>query len=146
MLTLKLFSHPGRTFPGFSRFLYMYLLYIFKLSSLVIAEIFNDSVIHYIASLLSIIFCTFTKDDSSPMMTKMLNRKGPSTKSCGLPRWLSDKESASNAVDKRDTGSIPGSGRSPGVENGNSLQYSCLENSTDRGACGLESMELQSQT
>ena len=30
-----------------------------------------------------------------------------------------------------DAGSIPGSGRSPGVENGNPLQYSCLENSTD---------------
>ena len=36
--------------------------------------------------------------------------------------------------DTRDTGSIPGSGRSPGVGNGNLLQYSCLENSTDRGA------------
>ena len=34
-----------------------------------------------------------------------------------------------------DLGSIPGLGRSPGVENGNPLQYSCLENSTDRGAC-----------
>ena len=31
-------------------------------------------------------------------------------------------------------GLIPGSGRSPGVENGNPLQYSCLENSMDRGA------------
>ena len=34
----------------------------------------------------------------------------------------------------RDTGSIPGSGRSPGEGNGNLLQYSCLENSMDRGA------------
>ena len=33
-----------------------------------------------------------------------------------------------------DVGSIPGSGRSPGEENGNALQYSCLENSMDRGA------------
>ena len=31
-------------------------------------------------------------------------------------------------------GSIPGSGRSPGERNGNPLQHSCLENSTDRGA------------
>ena len=31
-------------------------------------------------------------------------------------------------------GSIPGSGRSPGEENGNPLQYSCLENPMDRGA------------
>ena len=33
-----------------------------------------------------------------------------------------------------DTGLIPGSGRSPGVSNCNPLQYSCLENSMDRGA------------
>ena len=32
--------------------------------------------------------------------------------------------------------SIPGSGRSPREGNGNSLQYSCLENSMDRGAWG----------
>ena len=32
-------------------------------------------------------------------------------------------------------GSIPGVGRSPGGGNGNPLQYSCLENSMDRGAC-----------
>ena len=32
------------------------------------------------------------------------------------------------------TGSIPGWGRSPGERHGNPLQYSCLENSTDRGA------------
>ena len=39
-----------------------------------------------------------------------------------------------NAGDVRDEGSIPGSGRSPGEENGYPLQYSCLENLTDRGA------------
>ena len=33
-----------------------------------------------------------------------------------------------------DTGLIPGLGRSPGEGNSNSLQYSCLENSMDRGA------------
>jgi len=43
--------------------------------------------------------------------------------------WLS-KESACNAGD---LGLIPGSRRSPGEGNGYSLQYSCLENSTDRG-------------
>ena len=32
-----------------------------------------------------------------------------------------------------DEGSIPGSGRSPGTGNGNTLQYSCLGNSMDRG-------------
>ena len=34
-----------------------------------------------------------------------------------------------------DAGSIPGSGRSPGEGNGYPLQYSCLENPMDRGAC-----------
>ena len=48
-----------------------------------------------------------------------------------LPYWLSAKEFAYNA---RDMGSIPGSGRSLGEGNGNSLQYSCLENSVDRRA------------
>ena len=42
-----------------------------------------------------------------------------------------DKESACNAGD---LGSVPGLGRSPGEENGYPLQYSCLENSMDRGA------------
>ena len=44
------------------------------------------------------------------------------------------KNPPANSGDARDTGSIPDSGRSPGVGNGNPLQYSCLENSTDRGA------------
>ena len=39
-----------------------------------------------------------------------------------------------SAGDARDRGSIPGSRRSSGVGNGNRLQYSCLENSMDRGA------------
>jgi len=39
-----------------------------------------------------------------------------------------------NAGDARDADLIPGSGRSPGEGNGNLLQYSCLENSMDRGA------------
>ena len=39
-----------------------------------------------------------------------------------------------NAGDVGDVGSIPGLGRSLGVGNGNPLQYSCLENSMDRGA------------
>ena len=43
------------------------------------------------------------------------------------------KESAYNAGD---LGSFPGSGRSPGEGNNNTLQYSCLENAMDRGACG----------
>ena len=40
----------------------------------------------------------------------------------------SGKNLPANAGDVRDSGSIPGSGRSPGGEHGNLLQYSCLEN------------------
>ena len=39
-----------------------------------------------------------------------------------------------NEGDIRDVGLIPGLGRSPRGGNGNPLQYSCLENSIDRGA------------
>ena len=44
------------------------------------------------------------------------------------------KNCLANTGDARDAGSIPGSGRSPGEGNGNSLQYSYLENAMDRGA------------
>ena len=49
----------------------------------------------------------------------------------GFPGVSDGKESACNAGD---LDSVPGSGRSPGEENGISFQYSCLENSMDRGA------------
>ena len=43
------------------------------------------------------------------------------------------KNPPTNAGVMRDTGSIPGSGRSPGIGNGYPLQYSCLENTMDGG-------------
>ena len=48
-----------------------------------------------------------------------------------LGQGLSGKESTCQAGD---SGSIPGSGRSPGEGNGSPLQYSCLRNPMDRGA------------
>ena len=51
-----------------------------------------------------------------------------------LPRWLSGKQSACNAGAMGDTGSIPGSRKSPGEGHGNPLQYSSLENPMDRAA------------
>ena len=45
-----------------------------------------------------------------------------------LPDGWSSEESACNAGDTGDAGSIPGLGRSPGEGNGNPLWYSCLEN------------------
>ena len=44
------------------------------------------------------------------------------------------KNPSSNVGDSGDMGSIPGSERSPGGGNGNSLSYSCLENPMNRGA------------
>ena len=51
-------------------------------------------------------------------------------RSLGFPGGSDGQETACNAGDP---GSIPGSGRSTGEENGYPLQYSCLENSMDRG-------------
>ena len=53
----------------------------------------------------------------------------------GLPGGSDGKESACNVGD---WGSIPGSGRSSEEENGNPLQYSCLENPMDREPDGLQ--------
>ena len=49
----------------------------------------------------------------------------------GFPGGSEVKASASNVGD---LASVPGSGRSPGEGNGNTLQYSCLENPMDGGA------------
>ena len=51
-----------------------------------------------------------------------------------MAEYLSGKESACSAGDTGHRISIPGLGRSPGGRYGNLLQYSCLENSMDRGA------------
>ena len=73
-----------------------------------------------------------------PFPSKRMSTE-PQNGSCriqlSLPESFPDssdgKESAGNV---RDLGSIPGLGRSPGGRHGNPLQYSCLENPTDRGA------------
>ena len=49
----------------------------------------------------------------------------------GFPRGIVVKNPPTNAGDTRDTGFTPGSTRSPREDNGNPLQYSCLENSMD---------------
>ena len=60
----------------------------------------------------------------------------------GLPDGSAGKESACNAGN---TGLIPGLGRSPREGNGNPLQYSCLENPTNRGAWQATVRGLQRQ-
>ena len=49
-----------------------------------------------------------------------------------VAQWV--KNLSANAGDVGERGLIPQLGRSPGVGNGNTLQYSCLGNSVDRGA------------
>ena len=48
--------------------------------------------------------------------------------------FLGGSDSKESACNAGDLGSIPGLGRSPGEGDGNPLQYSCLENSMDRGS------------
>ena len=60
-----------------------------------------------------------------------------------FPGGLDGKASAYNAGDP---GSIPGLGRSPGEGNGNTLQYSCLENPMDSAAWQATIGSQKSQT
>ena len=62
----------------------------------------------------------------------------------GLPGATAVKNLPSNAGDTGDVGFIPGSGWSSGIGNGNPLQYSCLENPTDREAWLPQSIGSQS--
>ena len=61
----------------------------------------------------------------------------------GFPGGSVGKESASSAGDTGNMGSIPGLGKSPGRGHDNPLWYSCLENPTDKGGCGLWSIGSQ---
>ena len=54
--------------------------------------------------------------------------------SLGFPGALGVKNPSANVGDLRDVGSIPGLGITLGEGNGNPLQYSCLEDPTERGA------------
>ena len=67
--------------------------------------------------------------------------------SSGFPGGSVVKNPLANARDTGDVGSIPGLGRSPGGGNDNTLQYSCLENPTDRGTWWATVSEVEkSQT
>ena len=61
----------------------------------------------------------------------------------GFPGDLAVKNLPANAGDM---GLIPGSGRPPGEQNGYPLQYSCLENSMDRGAWQVHGVSKESDT
>ena len=55
------------------------------------------------------------------------------------------KNPPANAGNIGDNGLIPGSGRSPRREQGNTLWYSCLKNSMDRGAWGFKESNMSEQ-
>ena len=65
----------------------------------------------------------------------------------GFPGGTVIRSLPANAGDTNDTSSFPGLARFPGEENGNPLQYSCLENPMDTACvsadCGLQSTGSQ---
>ena len=74
------------------------------------------------------------KSENGTLWRQRFYNIGTFCTSWGFPDLLLKKPSA-NAGHIRDEGLIPGLRRSPGEEQGNSLQYSCLENPMGRGAC-----------
>ena len=68
------------------------------------------------------------------MVPKQTNFSVMSLSLWGFPDGSSGKESTYNTGDTGDAVSVPGLGGSPGVRNGNPLQYCCLENPMDGGA------------
>ena len=74
----------------------------------------------------------------------MIIRLGNYETIVGFPGDASSKEPALPKQEKQDSGLIPGLGKSPGGGIGNPFQYSCLENSMDRGALA-GSMELNTK-
>ena len=67
-------------------------------------------------------------------------------KTWSFPGGTLVKSPPARAGDSGDVGLIPGSGRSLGVGNGSAFQYSCLENSTDRGAWGHKESDTTEHT
>ena len=104
----------------------------FFLALLLLPEEINLS---YSVGLLVTDFAYIYLRSISPSFCKILDwSKGSFFVMSGFPGGSVVKDLPVNSRDLRDMGSIPGSGRCPGVGNGNPLQYSCLENPMDRGA------------
>ena len=80
----------------------------------------------------SVQFSHTVMSNSATPWTAVLQASLSFTISQSFPDGTVVKNLPANAGDARDMGSIPGSGRCPGVGNGNPLQYSCLENPMDR--------------
>ena len=78
-------------------------------------------------------FIVRTQSLALNQMVLALNQMGRYVLVCGLPHWLSGKESACDVEDAGDLGSVPGLGRSLEEGKGHPLQYSGLENSMVHG-------------
>ena len=76
----------------------------------------------------------FTEDLAFILSPIFLLRASPQQ---AIPRWLSSNPLPANSEDPGDMGWISELGRSPGGENGNLYQYSCLNKSTGRGAWSI---------
>ena len=70
----------------------------------------------------------------SPQVAKSRTRLNEFTFTMGPMGFPGGSDGKTSVYNVGDPGSIPGLGRSPGEGNGNSLQYSYLENPVDRGA------------
>ena len=75
-----------------------------------------------------------TKDTTAFTQTTEQGKTSPRKEPLSYEDSLGDSDGKESACSAGDSGSIPGSGRSPRKGNGFLLQYSCLENSKDRGA------------
>ena len=105
----------------------LYILLKSDLSDVSFANIFSQSV----ACLIILLVLSFTEHMFLIQIKPYLSIRSSPGSSEGLPCGSDGKESACSVGD---LGSISGFERSPGVGNGNILQYSCLENSMDREA------------
>ena len=103
----------------------------------------NRAVFHSFITHMSVFVAHFVAILCQILSETISNYKGWNTKIAihiNMGYWvvLELKNLSANAGDARDMGLIPGLGRGPEGGNGNSLQYSCLENSMDRGPWGLQ--------
>ena len=100
--------------------------------------VFYFSIKLYIYSLKKLIFQHFTlfckKDNDFKVLLYHLKKLGKAQLGEGAIYEGFPGLPPANAGDAGDTGSIPGSGKSPGGGNGNPFQDSCLENPMHRGA------------
>ena len=83
------------------------------------------------------------RQSTAQQMTQFVTFYGWGIFLCNVPHlWVSRvvlvvENPPADGREVKDSGSVPGSGKCPGGEHGNPLQYSCLENPVDRGAWWL---------